>query len=157
MYGNSARPRACFTLWLTCHGKLTTKDHLFRFGMTANMECCFCSGIELINHLFFECLTTRKIWIEILEWIQIQHNPEDWLKEMKWITHQTKGKSGKAVILKMAVTQTLHEIWNKRNNKNFGDSTDNTNIGREIIDTLVYRGWNNKKIMKYIAILMLEE
>lgn len=32
-YHNAARPRAQFIAWLSCHGKLATKDRLLKFNM----------------------------------------------------------------------------------------------------------------------------
>lgn len=57
----------------------------------------------------------------------------------------------------MAATETIYELWKTRNNKSFGETFDITKIGKRIIDILVYRGWNNKKLRNYIAILMIEE
>jgi hypothetical protein len=56
----------------------------------------------------------------------------------------------------MAVSETVNEIWKVRNNKIFGETIEINTLGTKIIDTLVYRGWNNKKLRKYIAILMIE-
>ncbi|XP_058726244.1 uncharacterized protein LOC131597570 [Vicia villosa] len=61
MYGNTARPRACFIIWLACHGRLSTKDSLYKFGLIDNKGCCFCLIEEFADHLFFECPHTRKI------------------------------------------------------------------------------------------------
>jgi hypothetical protein len=56
----------------------------------------------------------------------------------------------------MSVSETVYEIWKARNNKIFGETIEINTLGTKIIDTLVYRGWNNKKLRKYIAILMIE-
>lgn len=62
----------------------------------------------------------------------------------------------KAATLKMGITETIYEIWNLRNNRSFGKEIDTTHIGKKIKDIIIYRGWNNVKLRKYIAILMLE-
>ncbi|XP_058727135.1 uncharacterized protein LOC131598566 [Vicia villosa] len=157
MYGNNARPCTNFILWLACHGRLATKDRLYKFGMTDNTSCCFCPKVESLNHLFFECETMKKIWMEVLQWARINHVPEDWHEEKKWLVHQTKGKRTRAAIIKMAVSETIYELWRIRNNKSFGETVDITKVGRKIIDTLIYRGWYNKKIRNYIAISIIEE
>lgn len=56
----------------------------------------------------------------------------------------------------MAIAETIYEIWNIRNNKIFGQAIDINTVGKKIINTLVNRGWNNKRLRKYIDILMLE-
>ncbi|CAK8544456.1 unnamed protein product [Lathyrus sativus] len=68
---NRARPRAIYTLWMISHGKLATKARLNRFGMVNNNKCVFCSAVETIDHLFFECTILRQAWVETLLWIGI--------------------------------------------------------------------------------------
>ncbi|XP_058747133.1 uncharacterized protein LOC131620133 [Vicia villosa] len=53
MYGNDARPRAIFTTWMACHGRLATKERLVCFGILNSAECVFCTGVEDIQHLLF--------------------------------------------------------------------------------------------------------
>ncbi|XP_058766314.1 uncharacterized protein LOC131639889 [Vicia villosa] len=117
--GNNARSRAIFILWLVCQDRLATKDRLHIFEMIGDTDCCFCSDEESTNHLFFKCHVTRKIWSEILDWIHFCRNPEDWHEDIKWLTYHTKGKGAKVAVLKMAVTETVYELWNLRNNKVF--------------------------------------
>lgn len=156
LYGNTARPRANFILWLACHGRLSTKDRLCKYGMIDDKSCCFCSEEESMNHLFFACDNSKRVWMEVLQWVQIRHDPSDWPNELHWLIRHTKGKGTRATVLKMAIAETIYEIWNIRNNKIFGQAIDINTVGKKIINTLVYRGWNNKRLRKYIDILMLE-
>lgn len=82
-YGNVARPRTLMTLWLTCHGKLPTKDKFHQFGLLDSSMCCFCSNVETIEHLFFECMELKTIWKKVLSWIQVNHDPKVWHDEME--------------------------------------------------------------------------
>lgn len=102
-YINATRPQALKTLWLTCHGKLPTKERLHQFDLLDNNMCCFCSNVETIDNLFFDCIKLKTIWKRVLAWIQVNHDPKDWLDEMKWITMHSKGKGWRVVILKLAV------------------------------------------------------
>ncbi|CAK8566130.1 unnamed protein product [Lathyrus sativus] len=36
---NKARPRAVVCLWMACHGKLATRDKLWRFGLIQDSVC----------------------------------------------------------------------------------------------------------------------
>lgn len=110
MYGNTVRPRACFIIWLTCHGRLSTKDMLYKFGLIDNKGCCFCPKEEFVDHLFFKCPHTRNIWKEVLDWIQVQENPKAWIHEIEWLIQQVNEKSARAAMLKMAITETVYEI-----------------------------------------------
>jgi hypothetical protein len=49
MYENIARPRALFTFWLVCHGRLATKGRLSKFGVTVDVKCCFCAKEEYLS------------------------------------------------------------------------------------------------------------
>lgn len=110
MYGNMDRSSACFIMWLTCHRKLSTKDRLSRFGLINNKNCCFYHREESIDHIFFLCPVTRHTWIEILEWIQVQHTPVEWNLEIDWIIQQVKGKSARASVIKLAISETINEL-----------------------------------------------
>lgn len=74
---NSARPRAIHTTWLACHGKLGTKDILFRFGMIHEQRFNLCDDVdENLDHLFFACRISKSIWSYVLQWMDIQYEPK---------------------------------------------------------------------------------
>lgn len=50
-FGNSVKPRSLCTLWLSCHGRLATKDRLDMFGLLDEDCCYFCREKEIIHHL----------------------------------------------------------------------------------------------------------
>lgn len=110
---------------------------------------------ETINHLFFECLTRRNIWQQVLDWLQITHDLEKWEEELKWIVNSSKGKGWKVQLLKSAAAETVHAIWKYRNDVYFRKTVSNTNIAEDIINTIVYRGWSSPKIREHITHLML--
>ncbi|CAK8544519.1 unnamed protein product [Lathyrus sativus] len=115
---NAARPRALITMWFACHGRLATKQRLFRFGIITDDRCCLCSkDEESINHLFFCCPETVCIWTEILD--------SAWDEEMEWLCRSTKGKG--------------YDVWKYRNDICYGNVIDKTKIGDNIIDMIVYR------------------
>lgn len=84
-YGNTVRPRALCTLWLAGHNRLATKDKLCKFSFLNEDSCCFCRDSETIQHLLFACEGTKKIWEEILNWIQVDHKALSWNEELSWI------------------------------------------------------------------------
>ncbi|CAK8532362.1 unnamed protein product [Lathyrus sativus] len=153
---NRARPRAIYTLWMICHGKLATKARLNRFGMVNNDQCVFCSAVETIDHLFFECATLRKAWVETLLWIGIPHNPGNWNEERNWILNCYGGKGWKVDLVRLALTETLHELWRFKNDTCFNQRNDNRNCTDRIINNIVYRGWSSPKLIPHIAFLMVQ-
>ncbi|XP_058752813.1 uncharacterized protein LOC131626004 [Vicia villosa] len=115
MFNNHARPRAIFTLWMACQNRLPTKDRLSKIGILTDGLCVYCEQMETNQHLFFDCAETKKTWIQLLTWMKIRHTPGDWTEEAEWICSQTKGKSGRAKLLKLAATEMVYATWNQRN------------------------------------------
>ena len=137
---NHARPKAKFTAWLLCHGKLPTKDRLVRFGIVQDSLCSLCEKEEESeNHLFFSCSKTITAWMETLNWLGVSHKPLLWEDELKWILASNKGKGWRATVLKTAFTETIHETWLLRNASTFDNITFNNNTVERIIDCIVYR------------------
>ncbi|CAK8544851.1 unnamed protein product [Lathyrus sativus] len=104
---------------------------------------------------FFSCQVTSHIWKEVLDWFNISHDPRPWDAELIWLTNLTKGKGWKAEILRMLVAETIYNIWGYRNGKTFENIVDNTTTISNIIDYVIYRGWNNMSIRKYLVNFML--
>ncbi|XP_058750188.1 uncharacterized protein LOC131623207 [Vicia villosa] len=113
---NSARPRALFTTWMLCHGRLPTKDRLIKFGFIQDSVCSLCnSAPETSANLFFQCRTVKDIWQAILEWIEIKHTPQDWSMELQWILNTIRKKGWKAKLLKLAFSEAIYGLWQLRN------------------------------------------
>lgn len=74
---NVAQPIAQFVMWLAFHERLATKERLCTFGMEYNTNCCFCPQVESIQHIMFGCNEMKKIWKNVLSWIQMNHEPEE--------------------------------------------------------------------------------
>ncbi|KAG5071226.1 hypothetical protein JHK86_006437 [Glycine max] len=153
---NRARPRAIFTLWMICHENLATKARLHRFGMLNNNQCVFCTEVETIDHLFFDCFMLKKFWVGILHWLGIHHTPRIWNEEINWILNCYGGKGWKSELVRLALTETVHELWLFRNDSCFNQRDDNRNCIERIINNIVYRGWSSLKLRPHIALLMLQ-
>ncbi|KAH1199162.1 putative ribonuclease H protein [Glycine max] len=156
---NCARPRAIHTTWLACHGRLGTKDRLVRFGMITDKICSLCKEVEETqNHILFSCKIATDIWSNVLNWIGIDHVPQEWPLELDWLLNLTNRKGWRAYLLKLSVTETIYGIWIHRNSKIFGDNTyrnTSKDVSDGIIENIVYRGWGSKKLRKHIASLMI--
>lgn len=159
MRKNCARPRAIHTTWLACHGRLGTKDRLVRFGMITDKICSLCKEVEETqNHILFSCKVATDIWSNVLNWIGIDHVPQEWPLELDWLLNLTNRKGWRAYLLKLSVTETIYGIWIHRNSKIFGDNTyrnTSKDVSDGIIENIVYRGWGSKKLRKHIASLMI--
>ncbi|XP_058747184.1 uncharacterized protein LOC131620196 [Vicia villosa] len=156
-YDNEARPRVVFITWLVCHGRLATKDRLKRFGILDNDNCVLCAGTETLNHLLFECNKMHDSWRETLNWMQMEHTPQNWEHELQWISHMSKKKSWKTRLLKTAFVETVYACWSYRNAIVYraDDRDRNRNIHNEIIDTIVHRIWRKPSLREKIAPFLL--
>ncbi|XP_058765198.1 uncharacterized protein LOC131638647 [Vicia villosa] len=155
---NGARPRSIVCLWLVFHNRLATKARLKGLGFLQEECCSLCEEHkEDIDHLLTSCKITKNIWQDVLSWLDIKRKPQQWQDEMKWILHNTKGKSFRASKLKIVVAETVYGIWKFRNEYTFGLNTnkDTTTIVHKIIDSIVFRGWLKDKFRKKLALLMM--
>jgi hypothetical protein len=51
-----------YFLWYLWKGVTLTKDNLEKRNWKGSLKCCFCSCIETIQHLVFDCHFARFIW-----------------------------------------------------------------------------------------------
>ncbi|KAH6764595.1 hypothetical protein C2S51_015844 [Perilla frutescens var. frutescens] len=103
--------------WFALKERLLTKDHL-RF-MEIDRTYRFCTSSETIKHRFFDCAFSQRVWEELHAWLGIAHLSSTILSAIKWIK---KDKRATVVLTKarwMALTCTIHIIWNSRNVANF--------------------------------------
>jgi hypothetical protein len=49
-------------IWLVVRNKILTKDNMKKRSWHGSSECCFCGGLESIEHLFFKCSIVRFVW-----------------------------------------------------------------------------------------------
>ena len=72
-------------MWFLKQGVILTKDNLARRHCNESQACYFCSKLETIQHLFFECHYARFLWhsLHIVFGISprnINHLFNDWAK-----------------------------------------------------------------------------
>lgn len=49
-------------LWLCLYNKILTRDHVAKRKNVDDLTCLFCSEMETIQHLFFDCINAEYIW-----------------------------------------------------------------------------------------------
>ncbi|XP_019234713.1 PREDICTED: uncharacterized protein LOC109215147 [Nicotiana attenuata] len=128
-FGNDARPKAQFTVWLQVHGKLLTVDRIASWGINVDHVCNLCnSHNETRNHLFMECPYSTKVWEGVLKWMKVpSFKITQWEQLKKWIIQGAKGKSQRAQVFKMAYTEWVHTIWIERNQRRFESRSRSSN------------------------------
>ena len=138
---NIARLRANVTLWLACQNRLATKTRLKNMNLIQCSLCSLCKEQdEDLDHLMFSCRVTKAIWLEVLKWMDIDHTPQMWRDEVRWVMQYTKGKGWKREILKLAFSEVVYGTWIYKNRVVFENDSVNMSIAKSIIDTIVHRG-----------------
>jgi hypothetical protein len=56
-------PRVQIFLWLFPQNKIMTRNTLRCRGIPKPMECSFCKEFESVDHLFFDCIVSKNIWL----------------------------------------------------------------------------------------------
>ncbi|XP_058780984.1 uncharacterized protein LOC131655065 [Vicia villosa] len=152
---NNARPRAVTCLWMACHRKLATKDRLAKWGLIQDRKCSLCDEYEDIDHLFFKCTKLKQVWMNILPWIQVDHVPLPWDRELQWLQTYCKEKGKRVWTMKVAIAETVYHCWSWRNAVCFNTQFDSDHIAHNIIDSIIHRCWLKKKYRDYTAQLMM--
>ncbi|XP_058759817.1 uncharacterized protein LOC131633123 [Vicia villosa] len=110
-----ARPRVKFQLWTLFIRRLASRDRLQRFGLNIELSCVFCTELESIDHLFFNCRSTQEVWNKILMWIGYTHVGQEWNIEKNWIVQELRKRGWKRQLLKIALAETTYSLWKARN------------------------------------------
>lgn len=83
-------PAKCvFIVWLLLHGKLATCQYLQHIGIAVDATCSLC-GVEneTLDHLFFDCRVSRRVWKDVMQWCQIERQPTQWGTEREYLRSQ---------------------------------------------------------------------
>ncbi|XP_058776385.1 uncharacterized protein LOC131650703 [Vicia villosa] len=152
---NRARPRAVFILWLACQNKLATKYRMGKFGVATDMKCMFCSYNEDVQHLFFECSYTKKIWEVVLGWLNISHTVQGWCQERKWLEIFCRSKNWRSKFVQVAIAETIYNVWIERNKMVFSRNYSEGLVMDSIIENTVNRIWVSPKYRERVASLLV--
>jgi hypothetical protein len=119
-----ATPKCKIFTWLVLQNRVWTADRLERRGWQNCGNCKLCNQVqESAAHLLFMCRFTRRVWLNIKEWLGlVDVHPERWheaptVHEWWRCFVQKDGQSKKAMSsLAMLVSW---EIWKERNARVF--------------------------------------
>lgn len=79
LWFKSCIQRHSIILRLAIKGRLNTKDKLSQFAIINDAICSFCEdSMESLDHLFFSCQVTRRLWDEILSWSGLEYEYASW-------------------------------------------------------------------------------
>jgi hypothetical protein len=103
-------------MWLFSQNKVMTRDNLRRRGMPKPLECSLCKEIEIVKHLFFECLISELLWDDVFEVFNIRAT--DFLSIASiWLCNT------RHLQFNVVSSAVLWSIWNNRNSIVFNKKT----------------------------------
>ncbi|XP_058769383.1 uncharacterized protein LOC131643248 [Vicia villosa] len=137
MRKNCARPRAVFTMWLACNKRLATKTRLQKFGVQTDLK------------------ETKTIWEQMLIWLNMKHKVQGWEQELSWVTKVCRSRNWRSNIVKVAIAETIYEIWKNRNDRVFPHQYKENNIAQRIIELIVNRIWVYPKYRNRVAQMLV--
>ncbi|XP_019266752.1 PREDICTED: uncharacterized protein LOC109244163 [Nicotiana attenuata] len=107
-------------IFLAAHRRLMTKDRLKGLGYVEDVTCSLCnSEKETMDHLFFKCTYSSRVWTLMLQWQGIQRQLMMWANELEWAGKYYKGRSITTELYKLVLAGTLYYIWQERNGRIF--------------------------------------
>ncbi|XP_058742496.1 uncharacterized protein LOC131614989 [Vicia villosa] len=113
MFHNIARPRAKLSMWLCCHGRMATKERLYKFGLLQDTRYELCGHeVETLDHILFNCKYSTVIWTGICNWMHLTGR----IINLNWIKTWTHGKGWRKRLFKVVAAETICAIWTQRNN-----------------------------------------
>jgi hypothetical protein len=110
------QPRVHVFLWLLVNNKLLSRDNLSKRQHVPDVSCVFCSEVESVTHLFFECVVASEMWnqISMLTGIKLQVNL--FSVSSLWICEKTNQ------VPNIVHAAALWSLWKLRNDLCFNGS-----------------------------------
>ncbi|KAK2653221.1 hypothetical protein Ddye_013077 [Dipteronia dyeriana] len=130
-----------FILWMDVSDRLPTRDRIHKYDPEAVTTCVHCnSHLESHAHLLFECLFSRAIWTQLLNYCGTHWIGLCWNDFIAWASTHWRGNTSVIVAKKLCLGAAVYHIWRERNCCIFeGTKRTSSIVARSIIDTIRYR------------------
>ncbi|XP_048502674.1 uncharacterized protein LOC104897263 [Beta vulgaris subsp. vulgaris] len=97
--------------------RLQTRDKLVKFGVCEEDTCMLCdAGKEDQQHLFFECIYSRKCLQAIKEWLGIHTTSRNIVQILDWTRRRYRGSNFRRKVVRAGIIAVVYKIWQERNN-----------------------------------------
>ncbi|GAV85464.1 zf-RVT domain-containing protein [Cephalotus follicularis] len=113
-------PKHAFSTWLAIRGAHRTKNKLLAVGVVHSVVCAFhCGETEIVEHIFFQCPYSTKVWREVLDMCNIARPILPWADEVQWMSTHAKGNAFQYTVRKLAFAAPIYHLWIERNRRCF--------------------------------------
>lgn len=117
---SNCTPKHSFIMWIAMHGRLATQDRLAKWYPDRQMVYSLCEACpDSINHLFFECPFSYKVWYEFKKKSEQNTMPDKWDDIVRCMMSQRFNKSIKSMLRRIGLAACVYYIWNERNKRMF--------------------------------------
>lgn len=134
---SNCTPKHSFIMWIAMHGRLTTQDRLLKWYPDRQMACSLCEVcLDSINHLFFECPYSKRIWSEFKKKIEQTTLPDIWDDIVSHMISQKFNKSIRSILRRVGLAACVYFIWNERNKRMFTNEKNDVDVFTTIVNYL---------------------
>ncbi|GKV32308.1 hypothetical protein SLEP1_g40922 [Rubroshorea leprosula] len=114
---SQAIPKHSFISWLAILNRLSTKAQQRKWTPSIVDTCVLCNNEpETIEHLFFKCSYTQKIWktLSAMAGIPLTNS---WQGLLHWMGKKVSRKSLQNTLVKLAWNAAMYHTWRERNKR----------------------------------------
>ncbi len=111
-------PKRSFITWVAILNRLSIEDRLVIFGIKPSSYCSLCPSGESDDHLFFNCPFSTQVWNSILSRLHVMWPARSWTTLVTFLS-KFKGKSLRDVVIRLAFTTSVYDLWIERNMRKF--------------------------------------
>ncbi|XP_075080005.1 uncharacterized protein LOC142165327 [Nicotiana tabacum] len=126
-------------MWLAVQGRLLTKERMLTLGLQCkNTTCVLCDGVgmESAMHLFSDCVWSTQLWEMLNQWSGTKLQQQDALQSISRIQSRRWSVMKKSIIIAVYGAD-LYQIWQAKNWKMFRESTVQSNIIVQQIQSVI--------------------
>ncbi|PWA36015.1 hypothetical protein CTI12_AA604180 [Artemisia annua] len=123
--------------WLATKNRLATGERMECWNTNVHIGCSFCAELkETWEHLFFDCLYSRKIWEALVGGLMGSDYTWEWTNILNQISLNARIDMS-LFIVRYAFQATIHSLWIERNRRRHGEKSITNTILVRIIDVMV--------------------
>ena len=132
---SNCTPKHSFIMWMAIQGRLSTQERLHQWYPEKIMACPLCEKcLDSLNHLFFECHYSGKLWRTLKEKAGYSYLPDKWDDIISSLTIIRHNKAIRSVLIRIILAACVYFVWNERNKRSFtSEGIDN----RELIENVI--------------------
>lgn len=127
---SNCTPKHSFIVWIAIQGRLSTQDRIQKWYPDKVMTCPLCNScLDSLNHLFFECSFSNKVWTELKIKAERNDLPNKWDEIIRNMVSVKHNRSIKSIMSRILFAACVYFIWHERNKRLF---TNEKNEAKEV-------------------------